>query len=389
MTEMADNENGKLSPEQRELASISGWLLFFVLLLSARIVVGIYDARTLFLLLYAFMANYSVLRSAFLLLFFLIAITSLIFGIVGIVMLCRKNPKTLFMIQLNLLTYILAHIGYDGMIFFSTGNLTLYDFTGMSWLITLIIPIVLLIIYTTYFHLSVRVRAYMGSDEYLRRYPFRSKAKGPYLPEDFTSEISVDENASAGDAKTPRDIFAGLEIDAVNKSYEEWIGMAATAKSIILDYVEMLAHYSDEAKQKGIFNPIDFERNMKRCNEITQLAISVKDDAVRAYDHGYLPKECVKALFFNLKSVLEKSIAMAQKYNEVQYRLLMKANGRNYSFRQYRKHLKESDGMCNVIEVNAKLLDISYESFCNAMDSALNREVMRWAENNASQKVSD
>jgi cell division protein FtsL len=189
------------------------------------------------------------------------------------------------------------------------------------------------------------------------------------------SESSTTSGASLNKTKNPdiSQMFDGWDVEVLKDSYIEWYQITAYIKSILLEYPEMFKRDSDEAKEKGAFKPLDFEGKIANCNEITQRVLKERKGVVVLYDSGNLPKAYVYKLFSDLIYVLDKCVAMAKKYNEIQHRLVLKSVGQRYSFFSYQKQMKELDRMYKDIEVKARSIDVSYKTFCSGLNLALER----------------
>ena len=102
-------------------------------------------------------------------------------SIVVAIMIIQRNPRFL---QVEQLSYLVSAIGL--IVSLSTNGLlaSLIDEIGMFFaLMTILLLAVLFIasisLMMLYYTRSVRLRTYMGSDEYLRRAFFTKKIKGP------------------------------------------------------------------------------------------------------------------------------------------------------------------------------------------------------------------
>jgi len=118
---------------------------------------------------------------------------SIVFLVIAI-LIVRRNPRFLLLYQLACpidVALFLAGIFADGLF------AGLVDEIGRAWAILLIIPITLLLAFACfplmfYYTQSVRVRTYMGTDEYLKLALFTKKIKGP---EPAAPDVPLDKSA--------------------------------------------------------------------------------------------------------------------------------------------------------------------------------------------------
>ncbi|MCL1951199.1 MAG: hypothetical protein FWF60_00075 [Oscillospiraceae bacterium] len=172
---------------------LDGWLLYFVvsdflalplrvanLLMKIKIANDRADMMREWLIEENVIAPESVMGYQPTLLDFL-PLVSCVISIFIAILIIRRSPRFLLAYQLS----ILANLGMIAVGTFSDGMFrSLADEIGMLFAI-LLVSVLLLVIIGSYFLMmlyyvrSVRVRTYMGSDEYLRLAFFTKKIKGP------------------------------------------------------------------------------------------------------------------------------------------------------------------------------------------------------------------
>ena len=163
-------EQGKKHPYQ----TIGGWLLFFTIFPLIAIPFGLFtQIRDLSQFSYE-----QDLASTLYLLAKATYFLNLGFNLTGSVMVIRRKPQFLRVIQINLM---IAAVQF---IFTYVNNVVTADeATALMAVVMLMMTIIIapfeLYLFMLYYFRSVRVRTYMGSDEYLRLAFFTKKIKGP------------------------------------------------------------------------------------------------------------------------------------------------------------------------------------------------------------------
>ena len=153
-----------------EYKKLGGWLLYLI----------IGHAFSVIFTLLVFLMNYPQYSSSlFSILQWISAVNMIVFAaleIIFIVLVIIKNPNFFKWFEI---IYIVSFAVYLSMII-----IDIVMHTAPSNLFTLFITAAQFFLWTAYFRMSLRVRAYMGSDAYLRKSIFSSRAKDPL----FSSE---------------------------------------------------------------------------------------------------------------------------------------------------------------------------------------------------------
>jgi len=120
----------------------------------------------------------------------ILIVLSLVANVIFVVFLVKRNPNCVLIFHISIITYIIGLaivLGFYGSLIESLGSTLVSASESAELYSTQIIEIVrmigFMILWTIYFRKSVRMRTYMGSDEYLRKSPLTKGTVSP-IPAD-------------------------------------------------------------------------------------------------------------------------------------------------------------------------------------------------------------